>query len=406
MFQVKSNLYGITILTVVLFCGVGGLDEAEDVKNGCDMIFKVSQKIGRRGLEVEVALNTTYHKCIEFYKQNDLSFTSAPLNPQDPNFDLDSTSERLKIIGKHCTWQAEPGWTFDDGKSCRPIAWVCDGSHQNYPDKTDEALGCLLFPETGCKSVNGKKQVECKPSQKLKCNFQSNGCTNQDGSNQDDSDDSDDSDPKTAINEVKWWNLVLLVVSLLLFACSASFVIRIGKKYCLNLPSLTNKEDDHGPDDHWYHGDVEMSLQTQRPMPDFMKLINLLENTHNWRANYLQPSSELRGKQLYAQIHQDPEEFRNLFHYLVVLYPSHKRLKLVITQLFEWEGQFHRRQRYEVIKCWRLHLGSTMILKSATEALDPVSTASRLFDKYLVCKEWLKTWLKLKGRGEYFGKIY
>ena len=45
-------------------------------------------------------------------------------------------------------------------------------------------------------------------------------------------------------------------------------------------------------------------------------------------------------------------------------YASPDRLNRITAQLHSWEKDFHNNDHNEVIKCWRLHLGSSDILKS------------------------------------------
>lgn len=63
------------------------------------------------------------------------------------------------------------------------------------------------------------------------------------------------------------------------------------------------------------------------------------------------------------------------FLYLRNKYPHH--LSRILTQLKGFEQEFHKdyqRGHPEVLKCWRLHLGSTDILKAVINA---VKTASK-----------------------------
>ena len=46
------------------------------------------------------------------------------------------------------------------------------------------------------------------------------------------------------------------------------------------------------------------------------------------------------------------------------------RLNRIINKLFQWEMDFHDDDPIEVLKCWRLHLGSCDILKEVIAAHD------------------------------------
>ena len=53
-----------------------------------------------------------------------------------------------------------------------------------------------------------------------------------------------------------------------------------------------------------------------------IKLINLLEDPDAWRKRSLKKDSQRKtpGQQDYTRVHQDPEQFRNLYMYLVSRY--------------------------------------------------------------------------------------
>ena len=55
------------------------------------------------------------------------------------------------------------------------------------------------------------------------------------------------------------------------------------------------------------------------------------------------------------------DELKLLFSFR---YASPDRLNRISAQLHGWEMDFHNNIHNEVTKCWRLHLGSSDILKS------------------------------------------
>ena len=114
-----------------------------------------------------------------------------------------------------------------------------------------------------------------------------------------------------------------------------------------------------------------------------MGLINILENPDSWKERSLHKSCELTGKNLYAKVHGDPVQFRNLYHYLVYRYASPDRLNRVTLQLWEWEMDFHNNVATEVIKCLRLHLGSSDILKEVLDSTD-LDAKDKFYNKFWI----------------------
>ena len=100
-----------------------------------------------------------------------------------------------------------------------------------------------------------------------------------------------------------------------------------------------------------------------------MELIQLLENPENWSRKAscnkikLQREKEDSFQHLYAKIHQVPRLYRNLYYYFYLRCDSLKSLHKFISKFHAWELKFHNEEPLEVLKCWRLHLGSCEILK-------------------------------------------
>lgn len=120
-----------------------------------------------------------------------------------------------------------------------------------------------------------------------------------------------------------------------------------------------------------------------------MTLINILEKGDCWRKNSLYGIHDEKGKKLYAGVHQSVEMYRNLYHYLVYRYASPARFHRVISKLLDWEMDFHNNDRSEVTKCWRLHLGSSRILKDVLEASE--------YDSYNANSFYNAYWLPFKN---------
>ena len=63
--------------------------------------------------------------------------------------------------------------------------------------------------------------------------------------------------------------------------------------------------------------------------------------------------------------------------YFQFRYQSPDRLSRVINKLHQWELDFHDQDHNEVLKCWRLHLGSCDVLKDVIEAQNYDSNSFR-----------------------------
>ena len=82
-------------------------------------------------------------------------------------------------------------------------------------------------------------------------------------------------------------------------------------------------------------------------------------------------------KCLYSKIHQCPVQYYHLYNYLYLRYPTNEKLKKYTTLLQQWEFEIHDKytdqhaKHLELLKCWRLHLGSTHLLKIVIESTHP-----------------------------------
>ena len=122
-----------------------------------------------------------------------------------------------------------------------------------------------------------------------------------------------------------------------------------------------------------------------------MNLINILENPNNWIKRNLHGKHERNGRYYYAKMHQNPMEYRNTYQYLVFRYASANCLNRVIEKLYQWELEFHNSDAQEVLKCWRLHLGSCDVFKMVI--------AAHHYDAKSTYQLFLKKWyLPLKTR--------
>jgi hypothetical protein len=124
-----------------------------------------------------------------------------------------------------------------------------------------------------------------------------------------------------------------------------------------------------------------------------MQLINLLEKPDNWRKRSLNNRCEKNGQHYYAKVHQDPTEYRNMYQYLVFRYASPDRLHRATAQLLDWEKDFHNGDYNEVVKCWRLHLGSSEVLKKVLDSVKEPDMGDKLYNNYyLPLKIKLRRW--------------
>ena len=144
--------------------------------------------------------------------------------------------------------------------------------------------------------------------------------------------------------------------------------------------------------DHVLRGDEKTKSEVRDEAYGLpMNLINILENPNNWIKRNLHGKHERNGRYYYAKMHQNPMEYRNTYQYLVFRYASANRLNRVIEKLYQWELEFHNSDAQEVLKCWRLHLGSCDVFKMVIAAHD--------YDAKSTYQVFLKKWyLPLKTR--------
>ena len=124
-----------------------------------------------------------------------------------------------------------------------------------------------------------------------------------------------------------------------------------------------------------------------------MVLLNLFEKKEHWQKQNLVGKFDADGQYHYAKVHQNPMLYQNMYQYLIFRYHSKRRLSRVINKLYDWELEFHDLEHEEVLKCWRLHLGSCDVLRDTITALHHDSNATM---NTWVDKCWLpfKTWVR------------
>ena len=139
-----------------------------------------------------------------------------------------------------------------------------------------------------------------------------------------------------------------------------------------------------------------------------MELIDLLENPDNWsrksscNKKKMTTNNEDLAHHLYAKIHQVPRLYRNLYYYFVVRCDSLKMLNRYTSKLHAWELQFHNEEPLEVLKCWRLHLGSCEILKAVIQSREEPGFTDKLYARILPLRNAIRNW-RFTRQGEVVG---
>ena len=119
------------------------------------------------------------------------------------------------------------------------------------------------------------------------------------------------------------------------------------------------------------------------------QLISILEDPSNWsesESNFggLDQRWEKSARCLYSKAHQNVNEYYHLYNYFALRYPAKDQLKRYTSVFQNWEFQIHDKypdlckKNHEVLKCWRLHLGSTKLLKSVIESTAPSGRLDRI----------------------------
>ena len=125
-------------------------------------------------------------------------------------------------------------------------------------------------------------------------------------------------------------------------------------------------------------------------------LIQLLEDQGNWsrkpscNKKKMTQNNEQLAQHLYARIHQVPRLYRNLYYYFFLRCDSSKSLHRYTSKFQEWELEFHNQEPLEVLKCWRLHLGSCEILKAVVRSFHGPSIGEQIAIKCLPIRNALR----------------
>ena len=128
-----------------------------------------------------------------------------------------------------------------------------------------------------------------------------------------------------------------------------------------------------------------------------LRLIALLEQESNWSTSELNTGglemcAERTARCLYSKVHQNSEQYYHFYNYFFLRFPTNEQLKKFTTLFQNWEYQIHdkytdhSKRQMEVLKCWRLHLGSTKLLRKVIESTLPPGKIDRLKEKWNSCK--------------------
>ena len=95
----------------------------------------------------------------------------------------------------------------------------------------------------------------------------------------------------------------------------------------------------------------------------------------------------------YKKIHQLPELYFYLYNHLSLRYEGTGCLERYISRLRSWESEIHNTecepylQNFEVIKNWRLHLGSTELFNNVASSIDTEGRLSRITTKWRALRD-------------------
>ena len=68
---------------------------------------------------------------------------------------------------------------------------------------------------------------------------------------------------------------------------------------------------------------------------------------------------------------------RTLYTYLCTRLATPSERARVVGQLHRWEMEFHCQTATEAVACWRLHIGSTKVLKAVIRAMQAPGYVTR-----------------------------
>ena len=331
-----------------------------------------------------------------------------------------------------------PGWKCVSGSvRCVELGHVCDGV-EHCDDGSDEGTepwrGCNLFPNytDTCSSWGGLRHVPC-PAHEATCipvtmlttinntdpstchlcpdpgmwRCDSGQCIN--GTLWGDGvPDCRDLSDETPLN-IYWYTilfttivivLVGLVISLLFrlwyrsnlqscFHCDLCSSSRTNQIARLNSVSRADEVDCGGDnmDDDSFYPDSDIPSELIDLLDDKVKNWDLVERDifsatmsgSKFSPSNLKTSVISEAKKKYLLIKMDTIQYHHLYMYLANRYATVKDLGKVTKHLLDWEKELHGESKIEVIKYWRLHLGTT---DHTRDIINSVADENNIFDRF------------------------
>ena len=267
---------------------------------------------------------------------------------------------------------------------------VCDGK-PDCDDKSDEAMtpwdGCNLFPNytDWCTSWAGERHVSCPPREAtcipvtmlISINNSDPGschvcpdpgqwrCDNGqciDGAlRRDGRPDCVDGSDEARVR-IHWDDVLIAALTIVLILLLVSFFLKIDVMKCC----FAEGDEVDGMED----SQEDESLYNDSDIP--IDLIELLDNKVNWEdieRDENQKSATVfkslkstvlpKAKELYHVVKRDTIQYHHLYMYLANRYPTVAELGKVTKQFLKWEMSLHNLNKREVLRFWRLHLGTS-----------------------------------------------
>ena len=324
-------------------------------------------------------------------------------------------------------------WKCRDGR-CIERDKVCDGT-EHCEDGSDESRldfdGCNSFPNdtNACTSWGGQRYIPCPASKDIlicitsdieitaddpnscrtchdqdswRCN---NGLCINETLHRNGSPDCIDGSDELQL-DLRWYIIIIITVVVVLTGIGISFTCRALNRrntksffHCQLCSASTRKKverynsvasSDRGDNTDCVNAnstEEDALLYQSEDIP--FELISLFDDKFsNWEKrkregvaakihgstyspSTLKTSVILKAKRLYVMMHNKPMQFHHLYMYFANRSATTKELSKVTKYLYAWEKEIHHLDELEVIKCWRLHLGSSsltgMIINSATK---------------------------------------
>ena len=130
------------------------------------------------------------------------------------------------------------------------------------------------------------------------------------------------------------------------------------------------------------------------------QLIDILEKKQTRRKSGTLERKEKNNNNvalnLYRKIHQIPNQYYFLYNYLFLRYEGKDEFGRYISDLRFWELQIHNEfsndteQNYEISKCWRLHLGSTELLRHVVMVSDSEGAQTWISKKWRALRDFAR----------------